>query len=156
VKEKQELLRSSLKHPNIKVSWTDPRETHMEAWMTRGDRKLSAVIEKAWRNGAKFDAWQDHFRYDIWLDAFKEMGIDPDFYTHRQRELDEIFPWDHIDTAVRDDYLKKEFIWSQKGWLREDCRDQCHACGILPVFNGIAESDWFCPVPDGKKAGVAE
>ncbi len=148
VKEKQELLRSSLKHPSLKVSWTDPRETHMEAWLTRGDRRMSSVIETAWKNGAKFEAWNDHFRYDIWMDAFKQNGLDPDFYTHRQRDLDEVFPWDHIDTAVRDDYLKQEFTWSQKGWLREDCRDQCHACGILPIFNNVADDDWFCPVPE--------
>ncbi len=149
IEAKLNLLRCELRGPGLKMTWTDPRDTMLEAWLSRGDRRLSQVIYTAWRNGAKFDAWQDHFHYEIWTDAFSEVGLDPDFYTHRQRSDDELFPWDHIDPAVRKAYLLKEYHNSQQGILRGDCREGCHACGILPAFARIRREhqgdSWKCP-----------
>ncbi len=143
--QKQSLLRSQLRHPNIKVSWTDPTETLLEAWLSRGDRRLAEVIHAAWQNGAKFDAWQDYFNYSVWMDAFTTRGLESGFYSHRERSLDEILPWSHIFSGVRPAYLKQEYTWSKEGKIRSDCREQCHACGIIPEFGSIRADDWFCP-----------
>ncbi|HEX2981134.1 MAG TPA: TIGR03960 family B12-binding radical SAM protein, partial [Anaerolineaceae bacterium] len=96
VKAKQDLLRKELRNPNIKLTWSDPRDTELEACLSRGDRRLAEVVYRAWQLGAKFDAWQDQYRYDIWMQAFGDAGIDPAFYSHREREIDEVFPWEHI------------------------------------------------------------
>ena len=105
ITKKQAILRETLRGQGIKFNWTDPQETMLEAWLTRGDRRLSEVVEKAWQMGAKFDAWQDHQNYDIWMKAFEQAGLDPEFYTHRERFLDEIFPWDHLSAGVNKSYF---------------------------------------------------
>lgn len=146
---KQSLLRRELRGPGLKLNWTDPKDTMLEAWLSRGDRRLGEVILKAWQNGAKFDAWQDQFRMDAWTNAFASAGLDPAFYTHRERSLDETFPWDHISPAVKKSYLLAEFRNSRSLVLRQDCRRQCFACGILPTFASIRRANpgkhWMCP-----------
>lgn len=149
IEAKQRILRAGLRGSGLKYNWTDARETMLEAWLSRGDRRLGAVIERAWRFGAKFDAWQDQFSDVAWQKAFEAENIDPAFYTHRIRSDDEIFPWDHISPGVRKSYLLTEYKNSLTGTLRDDCREQCFACGILPMFN-IARSQnpgnaWKCP-----------
>ena len=149
VREKQMLLRRELKVPGIKYNWTDTRETMLEAWLARGDRRMGQVIYRAWQLGAKFDAWQEHFKPDAWQTAFEETGIEPDFYTHRMRFVDEIFPWDHIDVGVKKSFLLEDYRWSLEGKLRVDCREHCFACGILPTFSNIRRENpgehWRCP-----------
>ncbi len=149
IKEKQDVLRRMLKDKNIKLSWTHAEDTFLEAFLSRGDRKIAGVIYTAWKNGAKFDAWNDQYRYPIWLAAFEEHGLDPDFYTHRQRRLDETFPWDHISAAVRKNYLFQDFRMSLEGEIRPDCRQKCYACGILPTFSNQRRENpgegWKCP-----------
>ncbi len=147
---KQNLLKRELRDKNIKLSWTPPEDTMLEAWLTRGDRRLSAVIYSAWKNGAKFDAWQEERRYTIWMAAFEENGLDDGFYTHRPRRTDEIFPWDHITAAVRKNFLFQDFRQSLEGQIRVDCREHCFACGILPTFSNLRRENpgdyWKCPV----------
>lgn len=149
VLEKQNLLKDQLRGPGMKMTWSNPRETILEAALSRGDRNLAKVIETAWRNGAKFDAWQDQFNYNIWMDAFDAHGITPDFYTSRKREIDEVFPWDHIHTGVTRKFLRREYERAQKGDLTDDCRDGCHACGILSEFSTLRQEHpgelWLCP-----------
>ncbi len=153
--EKIQLLKTNLRHPNIKLTWNNPDDTMLEAWLSRGDRRLGQVIYAAWQKGARFDAWQDQYRHPLWQEAFVEAGLDPEFYSHRQRELDEVLPWDHISTGVRKKFLVQDYRWSLEGRTREDCREQCYACGILPEFNElrlqVAKDDWFCPVPAARK-----
>jgi radical SAM family uncharacterized protein len=149
VLEKQNLLKDQLRGPGLKMTWSNPRETILESALSRGDRRLSAVIEDAWRNGAKFDAWQDQFNYNVWMDAFDHIGIPHDFYTSREHPLDEVFPWDHIFPGVNRKFLEKEYQKSLSGDLTEDCRDSCTSCGILPTFlnlrrENVGES-WLCP-----------
>lgn len=147
--EKQRLLREELRGPGLKFNWTDPKETMKEAWLSRGDRRLANVIETAWRNGAKFDAWQDFHNHEIWMNAFIEANIDPGFYIHRERDLQETFPWDHISPGVKKTYLKTEYLNSLSLRLRGDCREQCYACGITQAFNHLRREDpgivWKCP-----------
>ena len=149
IREKLDLLRRGLRSPRIKLTWNDPEGTLLEAWLSRGDRRLSAVIEHAWRAGAHFDAWQEHYRYDLWLEAFKQAGLDPDFYSHRQRGLEEILPWEVVSSAVRKSYLVEEYKRSLKGETREDCREHCYRCGILPQFDELRLQNpgecWQCP-----------
>ena len=149
VLEKQNLLKDQLRGPGMKMTWSNPRETILEAALSRGDRNISAVIETAWKNGAKFDAWQDQFNYNVWMDAFDAHEISPEFYISRPRDLEEAFPWDHIHTGVTKKYLKQEFLKSQKEQLTGDCRSRCHACGILSEFSELRRENaadiWLCP-----------
>jgi radical SAM superfamily enzyme YgiQ (UPF0313 family) len=149
IQAKLSLLKQELCHREIKLTWTNPEVTLLEAWLSRGDRRMADVVYQAWKNGAKFDAWQDQFNFDAWLAAFETMHLDPSFYTHRARSLDEVFPWDHISTGVRKKYLLKELQLSQESKTRMDCRLQCFACGILPTYAGLRRENpgesWSCP-----------
>lgn len=155
IQNKQALLKQQLRAKNIKLSWTDPRETMLETWLSRGDRRLADVIYYAWQNGAKFDAWEEHFLFERWLEAFGELGLDPFFYTHRERSLEETFPWDHINTGVDKRFLAEDYQWSLEGRTREDCRRHCYACGILTTFaaqrHGNRDEVWGCPQRKGSR-----
>jgi radical SAM family uncharacterized protein len=146
---KQDILKKALRDRDIKLTWSHQEETLLEAWLSRGDRRMSEVIYQAWKRGAKFDAWQEHFSYQSWLDAFTVVGIDPVFYTHRSRLIDEVFPWDHINPGVRKKYLAQDYLESLKGHTRVDCRERCFACGILPTFADMRAQNpgdfWKCP-----------
>ncbi|MBL8101366.1 MAG: TIGR03960 family B12-binding radical SAM protein [Anaerolineales bacterium] len=148
--EKQALLkRQLLKDKSIKLSWTKPEDSLLEAWLSRGDRRMADVIYSAWKNGAKFDAWDEGKKSEAWLPAFEEHGLDPAFYTHRQRRTDEVFPWEHITAAVRKNFLFQDFRMSLEGQIRVDCRLNCFACGILPTFANLRRENpgegWKCP-----------
>jgi len=148
--EKQALLkRRLLKDKNIKLSWTEPEDTLLEAWLSRGDRRMADVIYSAWKNGSRFDAWDEGHKHDAWLAAFAKHGIDPAFYTHRQRRTDEVFPWEHITAALRKNFLFQDFRQSLEGQIRVDCRLNCFACGILPTFANLRRENpgdiWKCP-----------
>jgi radical SAM family uncharacterized protein len=134
IKAKQALLMHELRGNAFKLSWTPPEDTLLEGWLSRGDRRMSEVILTAWKNGTKFDAWQDQRIFQAWVDAFTTHKIDPAFYTHRVRGAGEIFPWEHISTAVRKKYLYNDYLKSLDGTIRPDCRETCYACGILPTF----------------------
>ena len=149
ITEKLDLLKKATRSRGLKLNWNDPRETHFESWLSRGDRKLSEVIYKAWQKGAKFDAWQEHFDFHRWQEAFDEAGLDPEFYSTRVRTEDEDFPWDHINSGVKKSFLLEDFQWSQEGETRMDCRVDCFACGILPAYNDLRHQNpgplWLCP-----------
>ena len=149
IRAKQDLLRRELRGPGIKLDLTPPEATLFEARLARGDRRLGAVIEQAWKNGARFDAWTDRFRPGAWDAAFETARIDPAFYTHRERAADEIFPWDHINVGVRKEYLRREYEASLEGRLRGDCREECFGCGILSTYRELREvlpvEAQFCP-----------
>ncbi len=149
IEAKQGLLRRELRGPGLKLNWTDYKATQIEAWLSRGDRRLAEVIYRAWQKGATFDAWQDKDNYPLWMEAFAEVGLDSAFYTQRERYLDEVFPWEHISAAVKKSFLLQDYGWSQEGRLRGDCRKQCYACGILPTFAGVRREHpgegWKCP-----------
>ncbi len=150
IRAKQALLRRELgRDRSIKLSLTDAEDSFLEAWLSRGDRKMAEVVYSAWKNGSKFDAWQEGKKYDAWISAFNEHGLDPLFYTHRQRRTDEVFPWEHITAAVRKNFLFQDFRQSLEGQIRVDCRLDCFACGILPTFAQMRRENpgdvWKCP-----------
>jgi radical SAM superfamily enzyme YgiQ (UPF0313 family) len=149
IQAKQTLLKQGLRHKDIKLTWTNPEATMLEAWLSRGDRRMADVVYQAWVNGARFDAWQDQFNFAAWSNAFESTHLDPMFYTHRPRSQDEVFPWDHISTGVRKKFLLKELQLSMASLTRMDCRGQCFACGILPTYSDLRRdhpgSSWLCP-----------
>ena len=149
IRDKLRYLAREFKQPGLKLRWNDPDESVFEGILTRGDRRLAEVVERAWRKGAKFDAWYDHFRQDAWYEAMAEEGLDPAFYTHRRRPIDEVFPWEHIDVAVTRRFLTGDYLMSQRHETRVDCRHQCFACGILPKLKDLRRETppeaWECP-----------
>jgi radical SAM family uncharacterized protein len=158
IEEKQDHLRKHLRGPGLKLNWNDPQETQLEAWLSRGDRRLAEVVFRAWKNGAKFDAWGEHFNYEAWMQAFKAVDLDPAFYTQRKRPLDEVFPWEHISTTVTKKFLTEDYLWSLSGKTRIDCREQCFACGILPTFKELRREypgeGWKCPEVSKRRVRV--
>lgn len=149
IEAKQALLKRELRGRGLRLRWNRPDETMLEGLLSRGDRRLGPVIERAWELGSKFDAWQEHYRHDAWQQALDENGLTFAHYTHRPRTVDEIFPWDHIDAAVKKSFLAQDYLMSQQGETRIDCRNQCFACGILPKFAGTRSQTpaeaWECP-----------
>ena len=150
IKAKQALLRRELgRDRSIKLSLTDAEDSFLEAWLSRGDRRMAEVVYSAWKNGTKFDAWDEGVKHEAWMAAFEQHGLDPLFYTHRQRRTDEVFPWEHITAAVRKNFLFQDFRQSLEGQIRVDCRLNCFACGILPTFANMRRENpgdvWKCP-----------
>ena len=142
-------LREGFHGAKIKMSWNNPKASLLEAWLSRGDRRMADVIYHAWQNGARFDAWSEMFNLEHWQSAFATVGLDPDFYTKRERTLDETLPWDHISAGVSKKFLQQDYQWSLAGKVRLDCRTQCYACGILSSFNDLRvaapDGGWKCP-----------
>ena len=149
VEAKLALLKRQLRGQGLHLRVNEYEHTDFEGWLSRGDRRLCSVIERAWELGCKFDAWGDQHRHTKWLQAFDEAGLDTSFYTVRERKVDEVFPWDHIDAAVHKKFLVEDYLMSIKGETRVDCRDKCFACGILPKFkedrSQTEKMDWECP-----------
>lgn len=128
--EKQRHLVRKLKNRNITYNYHDSDTSLMEAVFARGDRRLGKVLLRAHELGAKFDGWDEHFDLEIWKQAMEECGLDISFYAHRTRELDEVFPWDHIDVGVSKKFLIREAEKALKGEITPDCRKGCNGCGI--------------------------
>lgn len=149
IQEKLDFLKVGTRKSGIKMSYNIPDSTLLESWLSRGDRRLNQVIFEAWKNGARFDAWGEHDNLQIWRDAFESSGIDPDFYVYRHRNLEETLPWDHIDIGVKKEFLKRDYLWSQQGRVRSDCRQTCFMCGILDSFAEDRPAEgygyWGCP-----------
>ena len=129
------LLRSSITNKSINYNWHDPDTSYLEAVFARGDRRLGAVIEEAWKNGAKFDSWSEYFDLDRWMKAFETCGLDPDFYALRERTKDEILPWSHISVGVRPQFFWREREQAYKSVITPDCRTQCMGCGADKLLN---------------------
>ncbi len=128
---RQELLRAGLRRKGTRVSWPDPKTSLLEAALSRGDRRLGQVIRRAWELGSVFDAWDEHLKFENWQRSFKDNGLDIDFYARRQRPLDEILPWSHIDISVTTEFLKSEYQCALDGIQTPDCRENpCNACGL--------------------------
>jgi len=131
------LLRDALgRDKAIGYRYHDGKPGIVEGLLSRGDRRIGAVIRQAWVDGARFDGWSEHFSYDRWMAAAEQAGIDVDWYTTRERGEHEVLPWDHLDSG-----LEKEWLWSD--WQEalseqtlDDCRDiPCFDCGVCPGMN---------------------
>ena len=134
-------MKEMLNHKSLKYNWHEADVTVLEGVLARGDRRVAAVIEEAYRNGALYDAWSESFRNDIWMKAFETCGVDIDFYTTRERSLDELFPWDFIDTGVSKEFLKREWNNAVNGTVTPNCRERCSGCGVRRFGGGVCFED---------------
>lgn len=155
IARRQALIFRHIRGRGFKVSWNKYPGTRIEALLTRGDRRLNAVVERAWQLGARFDAWDEWWNLDAWDQALAEHGAalcgSPeallDFYLHRERAEDEIFPWDHLLSGVDKRFLLEDARRSRAGEFLADCRETCHACGILRHYPTLRGPEWRCPQP---------
>ena len=130
-------IRSQLNQRSIKYSWHEPDVTVLEGFLARGDRRCSSVILKAYELGALYDAWSESFRYEIWKKAFAETGVDMEFYTLRERSIDEILPWDFIDAGVSKKFLIQEWKQAKEESVTPNCRQKCSGCGAKKYGGGV-------------------
>jgi radical SAM family uncharacterized protein len=126
----QREAKASIRKKQIVYRYHDAKTAHIEGVLARGDRRLCAVIEAVYRAGSMFDGWSEHFKYDRWLAAFAEAGVDPNFYTQRERDADEVFPWDFIEMGVSKAFLRREYERAIAGEVTPNCRQQCMGCGV--------------------------
>ncbi len=125
---KQDYLKRELKLKNVKYSWHDAGSSVIEAALARGDGRISAVIERAYRTGCVFDSWNECFDYDKWIAAFSYCGIDPREYTGAI-PTDAPLAWDFIDNGVTKAYLLKERTLAYEGVTTPNCIGKCNGCG---------------------------
>ena len=134
---KVNLLRSAMTAKNVTYNWHDAETSVVEAFLSRGDRRIADVIEEVWRSGARLEAWSDFFDYSRWTAAFEKCGINPDFYTTRERAKDEVLPWDHMDMGVRKAHLWREREKAYAAELSPDCSVKCSGCGANKLTGGV-------------------
>ncbi len=128
-------------HKSIRYNWHEADVTVLEGVLARGDRRLCDTILYVYEHGGYFDAWNEYFDYDRWLEAFAATGIDPDFYTMRERDLDENLPWDFIDVGVTKEFLKREWKTALGETVTPNCRMRCSACGAKQFGGGVCYED---------------
>lgn len=133
---KQSII-SQLNQKSIKYNWHEADASVMEGIFARGDRRLNQVILRAYQKGCMYDAWSEYYHNDVWLKTFEECGVDPDFYTIRQREETEIFPWDFIDCGVTRQFLLREWHRAQQAVVTPNCRMACQGCGAGRYQTGV-------------------
>lgn len=130
VAERIKAVRDSIKSRSIVYNYHEQEVSFMEAVFARGDRRTCDVLIKAFERGAKFDGWSEYFNMDIWNEAISECNLDPEFYVYRERDYDEILPWDFIDIGVNRKYLERENEKAKKAELTKNCLEGCTGCGI--------------------------
>ena len=130
-------MKEMLNKKSLRYNWHEADVTVLEGVLARGDRRVAVVIEEAYRQGAIYDSWSEYFNNDIWMKAFETCGVDIDFYTTRERSLDEVFPWDFIDAGVTKDFLKREWANAQAETVTPNCRMRCSGCGVRKYGGGV-------------------
>lgn len=136
LKRRQLLVHGQLKGKRLEHRWHGTEQSLLEAVMSKGDRRIAPVIERAWRLGCRLDGWSEHFRFDLWQQAFQDIGVDPAFYANRTIPEDEILPWDHLDPGVTKDFLLSERMRALSGASTPDCsQERCSGCGVCPALD---------------------
>ena len=133
---KHEFLQQ-LNKKSLKYNWHEADVTVLEGVFARGDRKVGKVIEEAYRLGCLYDSWSESFDNEKWMQAFANTGVDIEFYTMRERSMDELFPWDFIDIGVTKNFLKKEWESAMNAQVTPNCRMQCSGCGAAKFGGGV-------------------
>lgn len=134
---RQRLLKDSIKSKKITFNYHENRTSFLEGVFARGDRKLGAVIESAYKKGCRFDGWDECFNLDAWLEAFDECDVAPEFYANRTRPFDEITPWDHLDYRITKDFLIRENMAAHAEKTTPNCREKCAGCGANSYGKGV-------------------
>jgi len=132
-----EKFKEQLNRKSIQYNWHEAELTILEGVFARGDRRLGKVLLDAYHAGCRFDSWSEHFHYDLWLQAFDDNKIEPLFYTARERQRDELLPWDFIDAGVTKAFLWKEYEYAKQGIVTPNCKVQCNGCGAGKYKTGI-------------------
>ncbi len=130
-------IMAQLNQKSIKYNWHEADVSVLEGILARGDRKLAKVLLKAYEMGCLFDSWSECFHNDVWMKAFEDCGIEPDFYTTRERREDEIFPWDFLDCGVTKEFLLREWKKARTQTVSSNCRQQCQGCGANRFGGGV-------------------
>ncbi|GAA3652668.1 TIGR03960 family B12-binding radical SAM protein [Nonomuraea antimicrobica] len=113
----------------------DGKPSIVEGLLSRGDRRVGAVIRAVWEDGGRFDGWSEHFSYERWMAAAEKAGVDVDWYTIREREENEVLPWDHLDAGLDREWLWQDWQEAVSGGEVEDCRwTPCYDCGVCPTM----------------------
>ncbi len=131
------LLKSHFYSKSIEYNYHAPDLSRLEAVFARGDRRVGQVIEEAMKRGAHLDGWDEHFSYQTWLDAFEACGVDPDFYTVRGYDEDELLPWDMFDVGVTKRFLLSERKNAYDAVVTPDCRQGCAGCGANKLLKEV-------------------
>ena len=130
-------IKEQLNAKSIKYNWHDTDVTMLEGVFARGDRRCAALIEGAYKDGCLFDSWSEYFRNDIWMNQFTKTGLSLEFYTSREREKDELLPWDFIDAGISRTFLYREYEKSKQGIVTPNCRKGCAGCGAAQFHGGV-------------------
>ena len=130
-------IKSQLNQKSIKYNWHEADVSVLEGVFARGDRRVGKAILEAYRRGCLFDSWSEYFHNDLWMESFDACGLDIGFYTTREREDDEIFPWDFIDCGVTREYLLREWHKAQTQTVSPNCKAQCQGCGANRFGVGV-------------------
>ena len=127
----------------IGYRYHDGEPSLIEGLLSRGDRRVGRVIEAVWRDGGRFDGWSEHFSYERWVSAataeLEPLGVSLDWFTTRERDRDEVLPWDHLDSGLDKDWLWEDWqdaIDPDGAREVEDCRwTPCFDCGVCPQMD---------------------
>jgi len=137
IQAKQKYLLECVRpHRKISVSYHDCNVSRLEAVMAKGDRRVAAVIEKAYRSGCVLDGWEECFRFDMWEKCFAECGLDMSFYANRPLTDRDITPWNHMDYGVTKQHLWNEYQKALQGQTTPPCNRQCAGCGANQLIGG--------------------
>lgn len=128
--DKIKYLKQKITNKKVVYNYHEPETSLLEGVFARGDRRLGDLLIKAYELGCRFDGWQEHFNVSLWNEAFAALDIDPNFYTTRERQLDEFLPWDVIDAGIDKAYLIEEYQKATSGQVTPDCREGCTGCGL--------------------------
>lgn len=135
LRRKQAFLKQRLRGRGLVFNYHDPESSFLEAVFSRGDRRLSALLESAWRAGCRFDGWSEFFDFNRWMEACEAAGVNPADYAYRRFEYRETLPWDHIGAGVSKKYLAREHRRALAGEITPDCRaGKCPGCGLCPTL----------------------
>ncbi|WP_327090541.1 TIGR03960 family B12-binding radical SAM protein [Nonomuraea sp. NBC_01738] len=119
----------------IGFRYHDGKPSIVEGLLSRGDRRVGAVIRAVWEDGGRFDGWSEHFSYDRWMAGAERAGIDVAWYTTREREENEVLPWDHLDAGLDREWLWQDWQEAVNETEVEDCRwTPCYDCGVCPTM----------------------
>lgn len=130
-------FQEQLNRKSLKYNWHDAEVTVLEGVFARGDRRIGQVIEEAYRLGCLYDSWTETFDNEKWIQAFENTGIDPEFYTLRERETSELLPWDFIEIGVTKKFLEREWQRAKDGVVTPNCREGCSGCGAATFGGGV-------------------
>ena len=144
IRRKLTLIRQRIRtHDGIKLRTNDPEEGVIEGLLARGDRRVAEVVERAWRLGARFDGWHEVPTLPLWHQALADTGVELAWYSQRQRDEDEVLPWDHLDSGLEKGWLWEDWEDARRAVQLDDCRwSPCYDCGVCPGLDLVHDTGY--------------